>query len=162
MEQVRRSLQEFEEKATELKKVHNNEYLKIKLDRTKADIKKMKLQHQTDTDISFDRDQLDKAEKEELAAFAKRIEKEQVAQLKKALNDQRALFAHMISKERAIADEVLQKTRQEYDENMKTQQQTIDSLSNQARSQLEGLQNDCSKLKGLTDNLNVEVTTVLF
>ena len=42
MEQVRRSLQEFEEKATELKKVHNNEYLKIKLDRTKADIKKMK------------------------------------------------------------------------------------------------------------------------
>ena len=76
MEQVRRSLQEFEEKATELKKVHNNEYLKIKLDRTKADIKKMKLQHQTDTDISFDRDQLDKAEKEELAAFAKRIEKE--------------------------------------------------------------------------------------
>jgi len=162
MEQVRRSLQEFEEKATELKKVHNNEYLKIKLDRTKADIKKMKLQHQTDTDISFDRDQLDKAEKEELAAFAKRIEKEQVAQLKKALNDQRDLFAHMISKERAIADEVLQKTRQEYDENMKTQQQIIDSLSNQARSQLEGLHNDCSKLKGLTDNLNVEVTTVLF
>jgi len=45
---------------------------------------------------------------------------------------------------------------------MKTQQQTIDSLSNQARSQLEGLQNDCSKFKGLTDNLNVEVTTVLF
>ncbi|TVU49285.1 hypothetical protein EJB05_00591, partial [Eragrostis curvula] len=153
MDQVMRYLQDIEEKATKRQKDFNNEYSKIRLGLTKSYIQKMKEQEQTDKDILLQRDQLQKAHEKELSDFAKRVEKEQVAQLKKALHDQRGLFAGMVEQESAIADNVLSKTRTEIDEIINKHEQTIDSFNKQARLQIQELQNDVSRLKGMIHNL---------
>ncbi|TVU50914.1 hypothetical protein EJB05_02311, partial [Eragrostis curvula] len=148
MDQVMRYLQEIEEKATKRQKDFNNEYSKIRLGLTKSYIQKMKEQEQTDKDILLQRDQLQKAHEKELSDFAKRVEKEQVAQLKKALHDQRGLFAGMVEQESAIADNVLSKTRTEINEIINKHEQTIDSFNKKARLQIQELQNAHLKVEG--------------
>jgi hypothetical protein len=61
--------------------------LKIQLERTKANISKKEQRHQNDEYISLQRGLQDKAVQKEHSDFSKRMDKEQIAQLKKALSD---------------------------------------------------------------------------
>jgi len=147
---------------------------KIQLARTQDDINSMDQELEKDQYISCQCAQLDKASQKELTDFGKRIEKEQVAHLKKALSDQRAMFAHFIAKERDVAKEVLRQTREEHENNIKNERGKIDSLSNQVRTLLVEWNNERTKLKSLIENLtltqkqevhgnmNNEVTKVLY
>lgn len=172
MELVRRTLQESEEKATKRKKVQKSMDGEIQFARTKVDISKIQREQQSDQNISFKRAQMDKSEGKELSEATKKFEKEQIAQLNKALSDQRALFDSMIARERAIANEALRDTRQENEKSIKKERETIDSLNNQAWAQVEELENDRLRLKGIIENLieqkevhrnmNFQVTRVLY
>jgi hypothetical protein len=97
--------------------------------------------------------------------LAKRIEKEQVGRLKKALCDQRALFASMIKQESAIAYTALLQTRKEIDEFVSKHEHTVESWNKQARLQFEDLQNDVSRVKRMIQefsrNYKAEVTTIV-
>jgi hypothetical protein len=56
MDQVKRSLQEIDEKATTLKKEFEAEYLKVMLQLTRSYVQKMKEEEKTEKDMSDERD----------------------------------------------------------------------------------------------------------
>jgi hypothetical protein len=56
MDQVKRSLQEIEEKATTLKKEFEAEYFKVMLQLTRSYVQKMKEEEKTEKDMSDERD----------------------------------------------------------------------------------------------------------
>jgi hypothetical protein len=153
MEQVQRYLQESDDKFTELEKGRMDMVSKIQLQRTRGDIKNAEHQLRQDDYISCQCAQLDKASHKDLYDFGKRIEKEQIAQLKKALADQQSLFVQLIAKERAVAQEVLRQTREEHEENIRSEREKIDALDNQAKTLLVEWKNDRTKLKSLIENL---------
>jgi hypothetical protein len=56
MDQVKRSLQEIEEKATTRKKEFEDEYSKVMLQLTRSYVQKMKEEEKTEKDMSDERD----------------------------------------------------------------------------------------------------------
>ena len=80
---------------------------------------------------------------------------EQIAVLNKALDDLRVTYDNTydnkLQQERALSNEVLQKARQrqENDAILKNERQQFDSRIEQARAQLEDLDNERLKLKTL-------------
>ena len=99
---------------------------------------------------------------------------EQIAVLNKALDDLRVTYDNKLQQELALSNEVLQKARQrqENDAILKNERQQFDSRIEQARAQLEDLDNERLKLKTLIEsfmqrqdicaNRNDEVTRLLF
>jgi hypothetical protein len=75
MDQVKRSLQNIEEKATTRKKEFEDEYSKVMLQLTRSYVQKMKEEEKTEKNMSDERDQLDKERDKELSKVARRIEK---------------------------------------------------------------------------------------
>jgi hypothetical protein len=79
MDQVKRSLQEIEEKTTIHKKEFEDECSKVMLQLTRSYIQKTKEEEKTEKDMSGERDQMEKEQDKELSDVARRIEKEHVA-----------------------------------------------------------------------------------
>jgi hypothetical protein len=79
MDQVKRSLQEIEEKTTVNKKEFEDECSKVMLQLTRSYIQKTKEEEKTEKDMSGERDQMEKEQDKELSDVARRIEKEHVA-----------------------------------------------------------------------------------
>jgi uncharacterized Zn finger protein len=75
MDQVNRSLQEIEEKATTRKKEFEDEYSKVMLQLTRSYVQKMEEEEKTEKDMSDEHDQLEKEQDKELSEVARRIEK---------------------------------------------------------------------------------------
>jgi len=148
--------------------------LQGQLERTNGDINIAEQQLEKDDYISNQSAQLDIASQKDLSDLAERMEKEHIAQLKKALADQRALFTQLIAKECAVAKEVLRQTREEHEKNITNEREKIDSLNNLVKTLLVEWENDRTKLKSLIENLdltqqqefygnmNDEVTKVLY
>jgi hypothetical protein len=113
MDQVKRSLQEIEEKATTRKKEFEDEYSKVMLQLSRSYVQKMKEEEKSKQDMSDECDQLEKEQDKELSEVARRIEKEHASQLKKALHEHRVVFDGLKERQRAIAHNVFQKTSKE-------------------------------------------------